>query len=97
MTKKTRGQREMEPAEIRLIEQLRARPEILARVQSILELSNAAEGPLKTADEVESILIQEVRQLGNSTMKEWAKQAENRVSNELKEQDASVRSRKKKG
>ena len=87
----------MEPAEIRLIEQLRARPEILARVQSILELSNAAEGPLKTADEVESILIQEVRQLGNSTMKEWAKQAENRVSNELKEQDASVRSRKKKG
>jgi len=96
MSKKTSGWREMDPAEIRLIEQLRARPEILARVQSILELTNAAEGALKTADEVEAILIQEVRQLGNSTMKEWAKHAENRVSKELKEQDASVRSRKKK-
>jgi hypothetical protein len=86
----------MDAAEIRLIEQLRARPEILARVQSIVELTNAAEGPLKTADEVETILIQEIRLLGNSTMSEWAKQAENRVSNELKEQDGSVRSRKKK-
>jgi len=45
-------------AEVRLIEQLRKHPEMLARVQSILELASNAEGPLKTADEVEELLIQ---------------------------------------
>lgn len=64
--------------------------------QRILELARNAEGPLKSADEVEKLLIQEMRQLGNTTMKEWATQAEERVSNELKGQDATVRSRKKK-
>jgi hypothetical protein len=51
---------------------------------------------LKTADEVEELLIQEVRKLGNATMREWATQAEERVSNEVKAQDATIRSRKKK-
>lgn len=67
-----------------------------ARVQSILDLAHAAEGPLQTADEVEELLIQELRQLGNTTMNQWATQAEERVSAELKGQDATVRSRKKK-
>jgi hypothetical protein len=51
---------------------------------------------LKTADEVEELLIQEMRQLGNSSMSQWATHAEERVSKELKEQDPTVRSRKKK-
>jgi len=82
--------------EIRLIEQLRKHPEIRDRVQSILELASNAEGPLKSADEVEALLIQEVRQLGNATMRQWATQAEERVGNEVKAQDATIRSRKKK-
>jgi hypothetical protein len=45
---------------------------------------------------VEGLLIQEMRQLGNTSMAEWASQAEERVSNELKGLDATVRSRKKK-
>ena len=81
---------------MRLIEQLRQRPQMLARVQSILEIANNTEGPLMTADQVERLLIQEMRQLGNTTMKEWATQAEERVCNELKGQDPTVRSRKKK-
>jgi hypothetical protein len=51
---------------------------------------------LKTADEVEERLILELRQLGNTSMNQWATQAEQRVSDELKAQDATVRSRKKK-
>jgi hypothetical protein len=65
------------------------------RVQSILEIVRNAEGPLKTADEVEELLIQEMRRLGNLTLSQWAIQAEERVSTELKREDPTVRSRKK--
>jgi len=82
--------------ETQLIERLRQHPKMLARVQSILDLAHAADGPLKSADEVEELLIQELRQLGRSTMNQWATQAEVRVGEELKSQDATVRRRKKK-
>jgi len=96
MKKQTAGANEFSPSEVQLIEQLRQHPEMMARVQSILELTRNANGPLKTADEVEGLLVQEMRQLGNTSMTEWAKQAEERVSKELQGLDASVRSRKKK-
>jgi hypothetical protein len=82
--------------ETRLIEQLREQPQMMVRVQSILEIARNAEGPLKTADEVEELLIEEMRRLGNVTLRQWASQAEERVSTELKSQDSTVRSRKKK-
>jgi hypothetical protein len=82
--------------EVQLIEQLRQQPEMMERLQSILQLTRSAEGPLKTADEVEELLIRELRRLGNTTLCQWATQAEARVSNELKGQDPSIRSRKKK-
>ena len=87
---------EFTPQETQIIQQLRQQPEMLARLQSILDLAHAADGPLKTADEVEALLIQELRQLGHATMQQWATQAEARVSTELKEQDATVRGLKKK-
>ena len=67
----------------------------MERLRSILELTSNAGGPLKTADEVEELLIQELRRLGNTTLCQWATQAEARVSNELKGQDPTIRSRKK--
>ena len=82
--------------EIQLIEQLRQHPEIRERVQSILELAHNPDGPLKTADEVEDLLIEEIRRLGSVTMHEWAAHAEARVSTELRSQDPTVLSRKKK-
>ena len=96
MKKKNNEHSQLSQAEIELIEQLRAHPQILARVHSILDIAGNAQGPLKTADEVETLLIEEMRQLGNTTMTEWASQAEERVTNELKAQDGTVRSRKKK-
>ena len=81
---------------IRLIGQLRAHPQMMVRVQRLLEIAQNAEGPLKTADEVEELLIEEMRRLGNVTLSQWASQAEERVSTELKGQDSTVRSRKKK-
>jgi hypothetical protein len=82
--------------EQRFLERLRQHPELLARFESILELAHNDDGPLKTADQVEELLIEELRQLGNVSMNQWAQRAETRVSNELKASDDSVRSRKKK-
>jgi hypothetical protein len=96
MKKNVAAVNELSQAEARLLEQLREHPEMMERVQSILELTRGAEGPLKTADEVEELLVQEMRRLGNTSMNQWAMGAEKRVTHELKGQDPTVRSRKKK-
>src|SRR5206468_10645144 len=96
MTKKKAVPSQLSSQEMQLIEQLRQNPEIMARVQSILDITRNAEGPLKSADEVEGLLIQEMRRLGKTTMNQWAAQAEERVVQELNEQDPTIRSRKKK-
>jgi hypothetical protein len=96
MKDKKQSENQFSQQETRLIERLRQQPEIMARVQSILEIANHQEGPLKTADEVEELLIEEMRRLGGATLQRWASQAEERLSTELKSQDPTVRSRKKK-
>ena len=96
MKRKTAVSSDLKASEVRLIEQLRQHPEMMERVQSILEITGNTEGPLKSADEVEELLIQEMRQLGKASMHQWVTHAEERVTKELKEQDPTVRSRKKK-
>ena len=96
MKEKKTVQGQFTDQEIQMIEQLRQNPEMMARLQSILDITRDADGPLKTADEVEELLIQEMRRLGNATMNQWAVQAEERVGTELKEQDPTIRHRKKK-
>jgi hypothetical protein len=96
MTKKKTKVNALSQSEIQLIEQLRAHPEMMERLQSILEITGTTEGPLKTADEVEELLLQEMRRLGNTSMHHWASQAEERVSQEVQAQDPTLRSRKKK-
>lgn len=60
------------------ITQLRKRPDLLKRFASILEISDGEEGEIRTADEVEALLIEEVRKLGNESMGQWAKEVETR-------------------
>ena len=96
MKKQKKSGQGLSDSERRLIEGLRQRPQLMERFQSILELANSEEGPLLTADEVEELLIEEVRKLGNETMTQWAVTAEERVAGEIKEQDEGLRSRKKK-
>ena len=87
---------ELSAEEIRFLEQLRTQPELLARFQNILNLTSGTEGPLKTADQAEALVVEELRQLGHATMTHWALRAEVRVAKELRSQDPTVRSRKKK-
>ena len=96
MTKEKTVKKKVTATEAKLLEGLRRNPEMMERMQSILELANAEDGPLKTADQIEEQLIEEVRRLGHSTMSQWAKGAEERVSTELCQEDPTVVSRKKK-
>ena len=83
-------------AEQQLIEQLRRYPELIDRFRSILEITASAEGPLKKADEIESMLIEEMRRLGHTTLETWAGRAEQTLAEQLKQRDASASVRKKK-
>jgi hypothetical protein len=96
IVKRKAAKQQLTDLEMRLIEQLRRHPEMMDRFQGILDLAGSTDGPLKTADEVEELLIEEVRKLGHATMSQWAIGAEERVSQELKEQQSGVLSRKKK-
>jgi hypothetical protein len=96
MNDKKRAQNALSQQESHLVKQLRKHPQLMERVQKILEIAETGEGPLKSADQVEELLIEEVRKLGSATMHEWAAQAEERVSVDLKNQDPTVLSRKKK-
>ena len=96
MKSKSRTKTSLSQQESELIEGLRRHPQIMQRVRSILEIAQTSDGPLKTADEVEGLLVEEIRRLGNATMREWAVGAEERVSTELSKNDPTVLSRKKK-
>lgn len=83
-------------ADLALLGQLKRQPELRARIEHILALADAHEGPLQTADQVEEELVEVIRKLGNDTLTHWARGAEERVSEELRSGDPTVRSRKKK-
>lgn len=83
-------------AELQLIEQLRKLPELFERVRSILQITASAEGSIKKADEIEALLIEEMRRLGHTTMETWAGKAEQTLGAELKRKDPSAGVRKKK-
>ena len=96
MKHKQSDQPTLNAAELQLIEQLRKYPELLERVRSILEITASAEGTIKKADEIEALLIEEMRRLGHATMETWAGKAEQTLADELKQKDASASVRKKK-
>ena len=74
------------------------RPELAERVSSILKIVNepSTDGQIRSADEVESMLIEELRKLGNESLVDWAEGVDGRMGEELKEQDPTVNMREKK-
>lgn len=83
------------PQEMKLLAQLREHPEMMARFETILAISSTTDGPIKRADEIEDLLIAEMRRLGNTTMGTWAAGAEERLVKQFKEAHPSARARKK--
>jgi hypothetical protein len=93
---KPKKQESLTAQEAHLIQQLRQNPKMMARMQTILDLADNADGPLKTADEIEEVLVEEMRRLGNETLHHWASKAEERVAKTFREEHPQARSRKKK-
>ena len=81
--------------EKRFLERLRSRPELMERFEAILELTNCEGGELRTADQVEELLVEEVRRLGHGAMQGWAVRAEERSAGQLRQEVPGVRLRKK--
>ena len=79
-----------------LIQRLRGRPDLWARFEAILALTEAEGGELRTADEVEARLVEEVRRLGSEAMQDWAARAEERTAREFQSANPRASVRKKK-
>jgi hypothetical protein len=96
MKEKKQTKKVLTREEAELIERLRQRPVMMERLQKIVGLVENENGPLKTADQIEELLVEEMRRLGGEAMGNWAVGAEKRLSDELRRQDPTVLSRKKK-
>jgi hypothetical protein len=81
----------------KFIAELKVRPELFAQFESILGLATAGEGdaPWRTADEVENLLVEEVRKLGQQTMEHWAQGAQARAVEDCKKEHPTARVKKK--
>lgn len=86
------GQSSETGREKRLVEKLRSHPELLERFEAILALTERPDG---TADQVEELLVAEVRRLGSQAMEQWAQQAEEQAGEELRQKTPGARVRKK--
>jgi hypothetical protein len=96
MKKKPSPQPTLNASELQLIEQLRKYPELFERVRAILELTASAEGSPRKADEIEALLIEEMRRLGHATMENWASRAEQTLAEQLRQKESCASVRKKK-
>jgi hypothetical protein len=88
-------QSKLSAEELQLIQRLREHPELMERFRTILEITASGDGPLKRADEVEDLLIEQMRRLGHATMESWASRAEKTLGEQLKQTEPSAGVRKK--
>jgi phosphoribosyl-dephospho-CoA transferase len=96
MKKKRLQGSQLSAPEMQLIERLRQQPELMERFQNILEITASAEGPIKRAEEIEDLLLEQMRRLDHESMESWAHRAEKTLGEQLQTQDPSARVRKKK-
>jgi hypothetical protein len=84
--------------ERRLLKGLEEHPELMERFLSILALAREpdATGRVRTADEVEALLVEQVRQLGRESLEGWARRAEERVAQQSRAEDPQLQQREKK-
>ena len=81
--------------ESRMVELLREHPKLMERFEAILGLAQS-EGAVARADDIEELLIEEVRRLGKTTMEEWALKAEAKVAAQFQQEHPKSHCAKKK-
>ena len=73
-----------------LVERLGEHPILRKRFEAILDIAENTNGDVITADEAEQRAIEEVRQLGNEMLHDWAKKRVTESAKELKKQENKV-------
>jgi hypothetical protein len=84
------------PDETRLLEQLRSNPLIADRLTHIMDRFEAEIAGDGDAHQAESMLIDELRQLGTSMLGQWARSTHAQSIQEAKDQEASLTNHAKK-
>jgi hypothetical protein len=79
------------------IERLKQRPELLVQLEAIVDIAAGgdADAPFRTADEIESLVVDATRKLGNQTMRHWAQDAQQRAVEDCKKEHPKARVKKK--
>jgi len=77
---------------------LSSRPALADRILSILKITDEPlkSGKIRSADEVESLLVEELRKLGNESLSSWAGDVDESVSSAFKAENAQAQLREKK-
>jgi hypothetical protein len=73
-----------------LEEKLNRYPKLKSRVESLLAVVENAAGDLDKADAAEQRVIEEVRQMGNEVLHDWARSQERKKSEELEKSEQAV-------
>ncbi|MEQ1850618.1 MAG: hypothetical protein ABMA01_03400, partial [Chthoniobacteraceae bacterium] len=78
------------------MDELKERPALLEQFESIMGIAAGGDGdaPIRTADEIESLVIDATRKLGNSTMQQWAQGAQQRAIESCKKEHPKARLKK---
>ena len=92
MAKKTESQAAKNKAFMRKLER---HPDLRERFETILSMAEGSEGQ-QGFDEVEGLLVEEVRKLGAQTLGGWLSAREAAVARELERTEPGVRQREKK-
>lgn len=81
-----------------LLKGFETQPELMKRFLSILALAEEpnADGTIRSADEVEDLLIEQTRLLGKETLESWARRVEVTLAQKARASDKSLQMREKK-
>ena len=82
-------------ADLEFLHQLLNHPKLYARLRSLLDLADSGGRTVVSADQLESELVELMRQLGRTTMESWAALAEETVVGELRRDQPAARLKKK--
>ena len=80
-----------------MLEALRAQPALSARVEALVALTRVESvEAVRTADEIEDLVVEGVRDLGRQLLGGWAQAAERQVAAEVRRVHPQARVREKK-
>ena len=85
----------MNPKAIEIANRLQDNPELLARVESLLNIVEDAGGDLKKAADAEMRVIEELRKMGNEVLTDWGKRQSNKAATAADQDPTTQRMGKK--